>query len=664
MVRKILLILAVCVILCSTTVFAATLTLPRTGQTTSYATGDDGDLKAGVAWPTQRFTSGTGPEADCITDNLTGLMWSKSVDLGSANWEVALSTTNASNRCGHNDWRVPNVNELESLLNAEQSNNTSWLNSQGFIGLAGDYYWTSTTRTDQTDQAFVIDLGTGGISGSSREVSFFSKTNEFFPTLPVRGITSGPAPLWKTGQTVSYAVGDDGDLEAGVAWPATRFEITYCNASGPCPSQASDCDANATDIVTDNLTGLVWPRNPGTTYNLWQGALTYANDLSLCGYNDWRMPNRKELRSLTNYGSPNGAVYLAGQGFQGVENLYWASTTSAAASANAYINFFATTYKVEEWSKTTGGSWFPWAVRAGGASDISLYPGSLDFGDSVLDQASVIQTITITNNGSIDLVISTLEMTGTSPTMFSAITGATNGCALPNATVIPGASCTLDVTFTPASLGPQDALLYINSNDPDTPRVQVSLSGNSVQFLASPLEGTVGTVLTIQGLDLGDKKGKVLIGTVATKVINWASTSITATVKKVPLPVGPYPVSIATKLATTTLPDDFTVKNPELDPLTDDNRSGIPGAEIVLTGRFFGTKKGKAYLGYTDSKGQSKKKTCKVTYWYMNPTTGVSELRFVVPKLSKTFMVGPHPLTIDNKIGVAAASEDFIVGLP
>ena len=79
------------------------------------------------------------------------------------------------------------------------------------------------------------------------------------------------------------------------------------------------------------------------------------------------------------------------------------------------------------------------------------------------------------------------------------------------------------------------------------------------------------------------------------------------------------------------------MKNPELDPLTDDNKSGIPEEEIVLTGKFFGTKKGKVYLEYVDSKGQTKKKSCKVTYWYMNPTTGASELRFVVPKLSKSF---------------------------
>ena len=113
-------IAALCVFICSSTTFAAALTLPRTGQTTSYATGDDGDLKAGVAWPANRFTSGTGSEIDCITDNLTGLMWAKA-GLASANWGSALSTINASNLCGHDDWRMPNINEFESLVNAGET---------------------------------------------------------------------------------------------------------------------------------------------------------------------------------------------------------------------------------------------------------------------------------------------------------------------------------------------------------------------------------------------------------------------------------------------------------------------------------------------------------------------------------------------------------------
>src|SRR5262244_923009 len=48
--------------------------VPRTGQTTSYAAGDDGALQKGVVLPTPRFTDNNN---GTITDNLTRLIWLK-----------------------------------------------------------------------------------------------------------------------------------------------------------------------------------------------------------------------------------------------------------------------------------------------------------------------------------------------------------------------------------------------------------------------------------------------------------------------------------------------------------------------------------------------------------------------------------------------------------
>ena len=48
--------------------------VPQTGQTTSYEIGDDGDLERGVVWPDPRFTDNAN---GTVTDNLTGLIWSK-----------------------------------------------------------------------------------------------------------------------------------------------------------------------------------------------------------------------------------------------------------------------------------------------------------------------------------------------------------------------------------------------------------------------------------------------------------------------------------------------------------------------------------------------------------------------------------------------------------
>lgn len=57
--------------------FSATVALPKTGQTTNYATGDDGDLEKGTSWPSPRFIDNSD---GTITDNLTGLIRNKNMD--------------------------------------------------------------------------------------------------------------------------------------------------------------------------------------------------------------------------------------------------------------------------------------------------------------------------------------------------------------------------------------------------------------------------------------------------------------------------------------------------------------------------------------------------------------------------------------------------------
>ncbi len=63
--------------------------VPQTGQTISYATGDDGALQKGVALPSPRFTdNGNGT----VTDNLTGLIWLKNANpCGPKNWYDAIN---------------------------------------------------------------------------------------------------------------------------------------------------------------------------------------------------------------------------------------------------------------------------------------------------------------------------------------------------------------------------------------------------------------------------------------------------------------------------------------------------------------------------------------------------------------------------------------------
>jgi hypothetical protein len=294
--------------------------VPVTGQTQSYALGDDGDLEMGVQWPNPRFTDN---ENGTVTDNLTGLIWLKNAGcLGSKNWNAALQVSNnlADGQCGLSDgsnigdWRLSNVNELYSLIDRGHLY-LALPSGHPFTGVQFDYYWTSTSRANFPERAWTVYVNYGHVGGSYYK-------DEVYNVWPVRGGDGEPlfAPVPVTGQTQSYALGDDGDLEMGVQWPNPRFTD------------------NENGTVTDNLTGLIWLKNAGCLGSKnWNAALQVSNNLAdgQCGLSDgsnigdWRLSNVNELYSLIDHGHANPALH-SGHPFTGVQfDYYWTSTSRA-----------------------------------------------------------------------------------------------------------------------------------------------------------------------------------------------------------------------------------------------------------------------------------------------------------------------------------------------
>jgi hypothetical protein len=160
---------------------AAPADLPETGQVTCYdaagatiactGTRQDGDLKAGVAWPTPRFSVITG--AACVTDNLTGLMWVSTPSVTAATWTAALTSANDLTLCGFTDWRLPNVNEIESLVNSEVASQATFLNTQGFTGVQANYYWSSSTYGGNVTAAWIISMNTGSVESTVKANSYY-----------------------------------------------------------------------------------------------------------------------------------------------------------------------------------------------------------------------------------------------------------------------------------------------------------------------------------------------------------------------------------------------------------------------------------------------------------------------------------------------------------
>lgn len=58
---------------------------------------------------------------------------------------------------------------------------------------------------------------------------------------------------------------------------------------------------NGDGTVTDNVTGLTWAQGLSESSMSWEDAVDYCENLTLGGYDDWRLPSLKELWSIRDY---------------------------------------------------------------------------------------------------------------------------------------------------------------------------------------------------------------------------------------------------------------------------------------------------------------------------------------------------------------------------
>jgi hypothetical protein len=157
--------------------------VPKTGQMATLPVnpapaGSDGALQKGVAWPSPRFTDNSN---GTVTDNLTGLVWLKNANaFGGRNWTNALTdcATLNSGEAGlsdgsvEGDWRLPNVQEMQSLVDYRRLNpalcNTAgtgqWTSGDPFTGVQSGIYWSSSTHAGLTNNAWYVLLDGGGVN--------------------------------------------------------------------------------------------------------------------------------------------------------------------------------------------------------------------------------------------------------------------------------------------------------------------------------------------------------------------------------------------------------------------------------------------------------------------------------------------------------------------
>ena len=146
--------------------------VPKTGQTTSYATRDDGALKKGVSAPSPRFIDNNN---GTVEDRFTGLTWLKegnciqffdgdATGVNSRNWDNAIIAANSlrSGYCGltdgsaAGDWRLPTRKELDSLIDLGRYNPALPPDCPLAATTVASYYWSATTYASNPDYAWYV----------------------------------------------------------------------------------------------------------------------------------------------------------------------------------------------------------------------------------------------------------------------------------------------------------------------------------------------------------------------------------------------------------------------------------------------------------------------------------------------------------------------------
>lgn len=172
---------------------------PATGQTTCWnragdsidcaGTGQDGDIRAGAALSYTDNDDGT------ITDNNTGLMWEKLSDDGGIHdkdntytWDNAFAQHIAglnSEPCfaGHCDWRLPNIKELQSIVNYQNVSpsvspafNTNCVGNVTVLDgscTRASFYWSSTSYASFPADAWDVNFEFGFVVNDGKGVGEF-----------------------------------------------------------------------------------------------------------------------------------------------------------------------------------------------------------------------------------------------------------------------------------------------------------------------------------------------------------------------------------------------------------------------------------------------------------------------------------------------------------
>ncbi len=268
-----------------------------------------------------------------VTDLNTGLMWQQTPG-EKVTYAEAVAGAGALTLAGYDDWRLPSIKELYSLIDF------------GGVDPSG-YEGTDTSGLVPFIDTATFDFAYGDTSAGERIIDAqYWSSNEYVGT-----IFEGQAGVFG----VNFA---DGRIKCyprdiGPGGSAMTQFVRYVR--GNAGYGTNSFVENGDGTITDEATGLMWPQADSGEPMTWVQALAYAEGLELAGYDDWRLPNVKELQSIVDYTrspSTTGSAAIdplfncspiVDEGGETNYGFYWTSTTHAnwTATPGGYAVYVA-----------------------------------------------------------------------------------------------------------------------------------------------------------------------------------------------------------------------------------------------------------------------------------------------------------------------------------
>ena len=256
-----------------------------------------------------------------VTDNVTGLMWSNSPG-EKVSYQEAIKIADSLNLGGYSDWRLATIKELYSLID--------------FSGIDPEASSTNETSLRPFIDTDYFDFSYGDIGTGERIIDsqFISRTK--YTSTTMFGNETVFGVNFADGRIKGYPVYD---MKKG---EDKKFYALYVR--GNTSYGQNDYFDNGDGTITDRASGLMWMKTDSGEGMDWEAALAYANSSNYAGYDDWRLPNAKELQSIVDYSnSPhatNSAAIAPVFNISKIEDesggvnypFYWSSTTHISST--------------------------------------------------------------------------------------------------------------------------------------------------------------------------------------------------------------------------------------------------------------------------------------------------------------------------------------------